>query len=65
MHDIVVVGGGPGGSTTAHHLAKAGMDVLIVEGERFPRTKACGGIATRGIVDLVGEAIDDLVEQYC
>ena len=29
--DVVVVGSGPGGGTVASHLAKAGLDVLIVE----------------------------------
>ncbi len=63
-HDAVVVGAGPGGSTAARKLAERGHDVLMVERERFPRDKACGGIATIGIVDLVGEAINEVVEQY-
>jgi flavin-dependent dehydrogenase len=46
-------------------MAKAGLDVLIVEGERFPRDKACGGIATRGIFDLVGPSLDEVIDQYC
>jgi FAD-dependent halogenase len=36
-HDAVVVGGGPGGSTTATLLARAGARVLLVEKEKFPR----------------------------
>jgi flavin-dependent dehydrogenase len=36
----------------------------MVERERFPRNKACGGIATTGIIDLVGEPIHEVVEQY-
>ncbi|MFI5957421.1 NAD(P)/FAD-dependent oxidoreductase [Cryptosporangium sp. NPDC051539] len=36
-YDVVVVGAGPGGSTTASFLAKAGLSVLVVEGKRFPR----------------------------
>ena len=36
-HDAIVVGGGPGGSTTATLLAKAGARVLLVEKEKFPR----------------------------
>jgi flavin-dependent dehydrogenase len=35
--DAIVVGGGPGGSTTAAYLARAGLRVLIIEGKRFPR----------------------------
>jgi flavin-dependent dehydrogenase len=37
------------------------MDVLVIERERFPRDKPCGGIATLGIRGLVGEAIDSVV----
>ncbi len=41
--DVVVIGGGPGGSLTAYRLSKAGMRVLVVEADRFPREKPCGG----------------------
>ena len=35
--DVVVVGGGPGGSTVATLLAKAGRRVVLLDKERFPR----------------------------
>lgn len=35
--DVVVVGGGPGGSTTATLLAKSGRRVIQIEKETFPR----------------------------
>jgi flavin-dependent dehydrogenase len=34
---MVVIGGGPGGSTTATMLARQGWQVLLLERERFPR----------------------------
>src|SRR5262245_17410696 len=35
--DVVVIGGGPGGSTTATMLARKGWQVLLLEREHFPR----------------------------
>ncbi|MEX2582042.1 MAG: NAD(P)/FAD-dependent oxidoreductase [Gemmatimonadota bacterium] len=40
--DVVVVGAGPAGSTTAGLLASAGHRVLLLDRARFPRTKPCG-----------------------
>lgn len=37
MHDVAIIGGGPGGSTAANLLASAGHDVVLFEKERFPR----------------------------
>jgi 2-polyprenyl-6-methoxyphenol hydroxylase-like FAD-dependent oxidoreductase len=34
---VAVVGGGPGGATSALLLARAGVDVTIVERSEFPR----------------------------
>jgi flavin-dependent dehydrogenase len=36
-HDVIVIGGGPAGSTSAALLARYGYDVLLLERERFPR----------------------------
>ena len=35
--DVIVIGGGPGGSTAATMLARKGLHVLLFEKERFPR----------------------------
>lgn len=39
--EVIVVGGGPAGSATAAFLARAGVDVLLLERAHFPRDKAC------------------------
>ena len=42
-YDVIVLGAGPGGSTAALRLAQHGARVLLVDRERFPRSKPCGG----------------------
>lgn len=37
--DILVVGAGPAGSATAAWAARAGLDVMLVDAETFPRDK--------------------------
>ena len=37
LHDIIIIGGGPSGSTAATFLARHGHQVLVLEREKFPR----------------------------
>ena len=39
---VLVVGAGPSGSAAAFYLAQAGIDVLLVDKEQWPRDKVCG-----------------------
>jgi menaquinone-9 beta-reductase len=56
--DVIVVGAGPAGSTTAFYLAQAGLDVLLLEKSGFPREKVCGdGLTPRGVKSLVAMGI--------
>lgn len=41
-HDVAVVGAGPAGAATAAYLARAGLDVVLIDQKRFPRDKVCG-----------------------
>ncbi|WP_228386740.1 geranylgeranyl reductase family protein [Ornithinicoccus halotolerans] len=50
----MVVGAGPGGSTTAAYLAGHGLDVLLLEKTAFPREKVCGdGLTPRAVKELI------------
>jgi len=40
--DVLVVGAGPAGSACAQKLAEAGLDVVLVDQQAFPRDKVCG-----------------------
>ncbi len=64
-YDIIIVGGGPGGSSCAAFLGKMGHRVLLLDKQKFPRDKTCGDaisgksrgvLRDLGIVDIVEEA---------
>ena len=59
LHDVLVVGGGPGGASCAYWLAEAGWDVALVEKKRFPREKTCGdGLTPRSVRQLADMGVD-------
>lgn len=43
LYDVIVVGAGPAGSTTARECAGRGLLVLLLDKAEFPRDKPCGG----------------------
>ena len=49
--DVLIVGGGPAGSACARQLARAGLDVLIIDKQEFPRDKVCAGWITPAVVE--------------
>jgi geranylgeranyl reductase family protein len=49
--DVLIVGGGPAGSSCAWKLRNAGLDVAILDKQVFPRDKVCGGWITPAVVD--------------
>jgi geranylgeranyl reductase family protein len=60
--DAIVVGAGPAGSTAAYRLSSAGARVLLVDRERFPRDKPCGGGLTFRAVRQLPVSVDAVVE---
>lgn len=61
-YDVVVVGAGPGGSTAARFCAQAGLKTLLIEKERLPRYKPCGGCLSTKTVHLLGFDLSSVVE---
>jgi len=63
-YDVIVVGAGPAGSTTAYLLAKFGLNVLLVDKAKFPRPKLCGGLLTFKTYKLVSRIFDFSEDQF-
>jgi flavin-dependent dehydrogenase len=56
MYDVIVVGGGPGGSAAAKRCAQNGFRTLLLEKRRLPREKVCTGM-------IMGVWAHNIVEQ--
>ena len=57
--DAVIVGAGPAGSAAAITLARAGRSVLVIEKQRFPRAKVCGGCLSGAAVSRLRELLGE------
>ncbi len=44
--DVLIIGGGPAGSTAAWALRRRGADVVVYDRKPFPRDKLCAGWIT-------------------
>ena len=43
-HQVIIVGAGPAGATCAKALQDRGIDVLVIDRQKFPRHKTCSGV---------------------
>lgn len=51
--DVIIAGAGPAGSACARTAAALGLRALLIDRERFPRGKSCGGgVSPRAVADL-------------
>jgi flavin-dependent dehydrogenase len=48
--DVLIVGGGPAGSSCAWGLRSSGLHVVVLDKARFPRNKVCGGWITPEVI---------------
>src|SRR5215475_14470166 len=52
-YDVLIVGGGPAGSTCARVLVAGGARVAVIDRAEFPRVKLCAGWLSPGFWDAV------------
>ncbi len=62
-YDIIIVGAGPSGATLAYELAKQGIDIIVLEKEKFPRYKCCAGGITHKVLKLLDFDISAVIEE--
>ena len=49
--EVIIVGGGPAGSSCAWKLGQKDVECLTLEKKDFPRDKLCGGMVSPGIIN--------------
>ncbi len=57
--DVLIVGGGPAGSSCARALRQQGADVMLLDKAEFPRDKVCAGWITPAVVDALQIDLED------
>ncbi len=57
--DVLIVGGGPAGSTLAWALRDSGLSVTILDKQTFPRDKVCAGWVTPAVMEELQIDLDD------
>lgn len=57
IYDLMVVGAGPAGCSTAITAARSGARVLLLERSRFPRHKVCGEFVSAESLELLSQLL--------
>jgi len=61
--DVLIVGGGPAGSSCARQLHRHGMDVMVMDKASFPRDKVCAGWITPAVLQALQLDTEDYARQ--
>jgi len=62
--NVLIIGGGPAGSSLAWALRDIGLDVVIMDKQEFPRNKICAGWITPAVIDALQIDIDDYASKH-
>lgn len=63
-YDLIIVGGGPAGSTLAWALQHTGKRILLIDRDSFPRDKSCAGWVTPAVFDALQIKPDDYARNH-
>ena len=58
-YDILIIGGGPAGSTLAYSLKDSGLTIGIMDKQSFPRQKICAGWVTPEVMRVLNVDLED------
>ncbi len=61
MYDLIIIGGGPSGSSAGRRAGQLGLSTLLIEKEKFPRNKPCGGALSSHAVSFLDFEIPEVM----
>jgi geranylgeranyl reductase family protein len=61
-YDVVIVGSGPAGANAALELATEDLSILVLEKDKIPRKKPCGGAMPSSVEKLVSIDLDSIIK---
>jgi len=66
MYDVIVAGAGPAGSSCARECARQGFNTLLIDKDRFPRSKPCGGAVSEQALSYLDFTLpQDIIDKEC
>jgi geranylgeranyl reductase family protein len=63
-YDVLIIGAGPAGVTTALKLAGSGLKIAIFDKDQFPREKTCGDGLTLDVINQLSLVSDRLADEF-
>ncbi len=63
MYDLIIIGGGPSGSAAGRMAGQSGLKTLLLEKEKIPRDKLCGGALSGRALSYLDFEISDAIHE--